>query len=168
MKKILLFRHSKSLPTEQGKTDKDRVLARDGIRDAETMGEYFKLNSLIPQHVVCSSAFRAKQTLQVCLEKMSLAVETDFDERIYHDGVDGILDIVRELDNRLHLVMIVGHSPDMESVTEYFFGRAFPFGKFSTSGVALLEFNVDQWKDVRENTGELMLFKTPGMINRKE
>jgi len=167
MKKVLLFRHSRSLPTEQGKLDKDRVLAQEGVQDAATMGEFLISSDLIPQFVACSSASRARQTLQVCLEKMKLEVETDFDERLYSDGVEGIMEIIHELDNTIGFLMIVGHNPDMVSATQYFFGKDFPFGKFSTSGVALLEFNVDQWKDIIANTGELILFKTPGMINKE-
>jgi len=69
MKIMFLIRHAKSSWKNEQIKDHERKLNKRGLRDASIMGE--KLNTLhpAPEKILCSTAIRAKETVQFIKEK---------------------------------------------------------------------------------------------------
>ncbi len=164
MKKLILFRHAKSSWDDSTISDHDRPLAEKGIKTAPIMGKFAKKEKLIPDKIICSTAVRARQTLDLFIKTAGIKVETEYNECIYSQDKTKIIKIIQSQEDALRSIMIVGHNPDLEELVEYFTGETFPYPKFSTAGIAVLEFNVDSWKKVEEKKGKLVIFKSPKML----
>src|SRR5215475_12494664 len=64
MKTLYLLRHAKSSWKDPGLDDLDRPLNKRGRESAKTMAAYLRRARISPDVVVCSTALRAKQTLE--------------------------------------------------------------------------------------------------------
>ena len=66
-RELLVLRHGKSDWTTDAPTDFERPLAPRGRKAAKRMGQWLRQNKLLPDHIVSSTAKRAKQTtLRAC------------------------------------------------------------------------------------------------------
>src|SRR5581483_8000810 len=80
---LYILRHAKAEPLSSGQEDHDRRLMARGVRDAERLGQYLAAQGIRPDHVLCSTAARARETLaslqvpeakcRIITEKMYLA-----------------------------------------------------------------------------------------------
>lgn len=64
MKTLYLLRHAKSSWKDPGLDDLDRPLNKRGRETAKTMAAYLRRAKISPDVVLCSTAVRAKQTLE--------------------------------------------------------------------------------------------------------
>ncbi len=167
MKELLLLRHAKSSWKQPDLEDFYRPLKQKGINDASIIGEYIKQIDLIPQYIVCSDSVRTKDTLDIILKKINFKnnIKFSYNHSLYEASVDDILKVISQIDNEFNRVMIVGHNPGMEDTVLKLTQKPFPFPKFSTCGLALLELNIDNWKDIKNSKAILKLFKSPKMFN---
>ena len=167
MKELLLLRHAKSSWKDQNIEDFYRPLKERGKNDASIMGEYIKQTDLIPQYILCSSAIRTKETLDIILNKINFdnKIKIDYTNELYEADVFDILKVISQIENKFNKVMIIGHNPGMEETVLELTQKPFPFPKFSTCGLALIELNIDYWKDIKKVKGILKLFKSPKMFN---
>ena len=85
-------------------------------------------------------------------------VELKFDERLYEAGMRRLLTVVRRLDNQASSVMLVGHNPGFEELLKTLTGEVHTM---PTAALAGIEFDVDDWSQVKARTGRLTLFLTP-------
>jgi phosphohistidine phosphatase len=108
--------------------------------------------------VISSSAERARQTTQLVLMSADKQVELKFDERLYEAGMRRLLTLVSRLDNQANSVMLVGHNPGFEELLKTLTGEVH---NMPTAALAGIEFDVDDWSQVKARTGRLTLFLTP-------
>src|SRR5262249_36106576 len=64
VKRLFLLRHAKSAWDDPALRDRDRPLAPRGRKAAKRIARWTRKHDVRPQLVVCSSAVRARQTLQ--------------------------------------------------------------------------------------------------------
>jgi phosphohistidine phosphatase len=122
-RELLVLRHAKSAWNSDARTDFERPLAGRGERDAPRMGRWLRSEGLVPDHVVCSPARRAKQTAVSALQAMELDPESVvFDDRIYDAGLDDLLGLLAECPPSFRRVMVVGHNPGLEDLVFYLGG----------------------------------------------
>ena len=67
MRRLYLLRHAKSAWDDPALRDRDRPLAPRGRKAAKRVARWANKHGVRPQLVVCSSAVRAQQTLQLVL-----------------------------------------------------------------------------------------------------
>jgi len=109
---LTLIRHSKA-EQQQDRRDHDRELATRGRKDARAVGVWLS----DPSHPVslelalCSSAERARQTLEGICSGGATFGQTRFDERIYNASAANLLEVLREVPDSVKAVLIVGHAP---------------------------------------------------------
>merc|ERR1711964_256129 len=65
MKRLILMRHAKSDWSSAGTSDHDRFLNDRGRQNAVSLGQWLAQRSLIPDAALCSTATRARQTLDL-------------------------------------------------------------------------------------------------------
>lgn len=159
MKKLFLIRHAKSDWADPGIKDFDRPLNHRGLRDAPVMARRLKD---ILKHVdilISSPALRAKTTAAFFSELYSTSKNNVLhDPRIYDAGFSQLLQVVNELDNKYHVVLLFGHNPGFSDLTTYLGGMHIDM---PTCSIAELEFEVESWSMVSANSGKLASFDYP-------
>lgn len=164
MAKLYLLRHAKAGWAEPGMRDFDRPLDRTGTEDAVATGIAMRANDFRPDLVICSSARRARETLD------AIAAHVDVGRILYTDGLystdaSGYVDIVREAPVA-ETLLLVGHNPMMEDVAFALAGdgdseaTASLAAGFPTSGLAVIRFP-GPLSDAEPGKGYLELFLTP-------
>lgn len=167
MSLVYLLRHAKAVWPTPSQKDFDRTLDKDGTEAAKLLGLEMKRAKLKPDVVLCSTAIRARQTLEyVGLEPPFILQEL---EKLYSGGPDTYLMAIRMagLEHEgSQSVMLVGHNPMMEEVAMALAGRGDPpthptfISGFPTAGLAVIEFDVPL-AEVRPGKGTLREFFSP-------
>ena len=65
MRELIVLRHAKSSWDDIDKRDHDRQLASRGIEAAKRMGALILERGWVPDHIICSTAARTQQTLEL-------------------------------------------------------------------------------------------------------
>jgi phosphohistidine phosphatase len=165
---LLVLRHAKTEDVRPGSKDSERRLTPDGERHALELGDYLRAQGITVDAVLCSSAARARQTLEL----LKLGDQLDPDrveiaDRFYNVGTDTLINAVRELPDDCHVALLVGHAPGAPSVV---YELADPTtsrpealgaieGRFPAAALAQLEFDGD-WSGIE--AGSLVSVRMPG------
>jgi len=159
MKTLYLLRHAKSSWDDPDLKDFDRPLNGRGLKAAPRMGSYIRKEKILPDIILSSPAFRAKQTTTLVCEAAGLTgVEIDFDERIYEASAQRLFEIVAGLKDGVDAAMMVGHNPGFEELLAALTGES---KRMPTAALACIELNVKKWSDVSANSGKLKWLVKP-------
>ena len=172
----MLLRHAKSAWPDV--PDDERPLARRGRRDAPVMGRWLRVNGLVPDQVLCSTARRARQTWQLAQDGLGAAPPVSFERRVYQASAEQLLDLVRGVPPAVKTLLIVGHDPAIQELALMVAQTAQSAGgdggsgavadagldqmraKFPTAAVAVLEFT-GSWDQLGPGTARLTAFAIP-------
>lgn len=167
MKTIYLLRHAKSSWDDASLSDFQRPLAPRGRKAAPRLGTYMAQHGLVPDRVLCSAARRAVETWQAVSEALGDQVEVQVREDLYHATPGSLLDAVRHLSPEVQSVLLIGHNPTFEDLALALAGSGEEEAleeldrKYPTGAMAILDFPVEDWNEVREGTGWLRAFVRP-------
>ncbi|MEQ1828169.1 MAG: histidine phosphatase family protein [Pirellula sp.] len=148
--KLLLMRHAKSDWADSRLADKDRPLNDRGRQAAPMMAEWLATNQLLPDRVLCSSAIRTRQTLNLmneCWLRMGtdqlLMPQVEFLDDLYLATADRILEIA-STSNDGSCRLVLGHNPGMEQLASSLGDREIDM---PTAAIVALESCVPGWPD---------------------
>jgi len=167
VKTIYLLRHAKSSWDDASLPDLQRPLAPRGRKAAPRMGTYMTRHGLVPDRVLCSAARRAVETWQALSLPLRDETPVEIREDLYHASPGTILDVVRELPAEVDSVLLIGHNPTFEELALVLAGSGEQKAmedlerKYPTGAMAILDFPVQEWREVREGTGWLRAFVRP-------
>jgi phosphohistidine phosphatase len=116
MKTLLLMRHAKSSWDDATQSDHDRPLNDRGKRDAPRMGELLAEQGLRPDHIVSSSARRARKTARRVAEALGYAGSIEERDDLYLSPPAVWLAMLHALPNDAECVLCVGHNPTLEGL----------------------------------------------------
>jgi len=154
MPAVSVLRHAKAV-TGFGLADIDRPLADRGRRDALRAGERLRVIGPLPDLVLCSTAVRTRQTL----DGLALGdVRSVFEPAIYHNDVDVLLDLIRQTEDAVSTLLMIGHNPSFHQLVHDLTGEA-P-DAFPTCALAVVELP-GPWTETQPGTGRLADFWTP-------
>jgi phosphohistidine phosphatase len=114
-RRLILLRHAPATETRPGGRDIDRELTELGEQQARGVGDFLRHQGVEVDAVVCSSAVRARQTL----ERLALPIEpsrVELSEDCYNAGVDTLLEVLRALPEDCAVALLVGHAPGVPGV----------------------------------------------------
>jgi phosphohistidine phosphatase len=95
MKTLTILRHAKSSWKDSSLSDHDRPLNKRGERDAPIMASRIHQAGLRPSLILSSPAARAWKTAKIVAHEISYPIEfLQRDERLYHAGVNRIIDVL--------------------------------------------------------------------------
>ena len=158
MRTLLILRHSKS-GHEEPVSDKERRLTSRGRKDARRMGELARKWNLLPDHVLCSTATRARETLDLFAQGANLAGPVDFLDALYLAGPAAILKEIRAHARPSERVMVVGHNPGLERLLASLTGNRV---ELVTTTLAECALPIKSWSEVDlETTGTLRSIFSP-------
>jgi phosphohistidine phosphatase len=147
MKTLYVMRHAKSSWKDTRIEDHQRPLNPRGKRNVKDMGGRFKARGMRLDHIVSSDARRTMDTADALVDILGLDPAVVRPEPgLYAATESQITDIVKQLDDRWHRVMIVGHNPGLTQ----FANRVYPqsISNLPTAGVVELHFDVHAWRDI--------------------
>ena len=144
MKRLYLLRHAKSSWKDPGLPDHDRPLAGRGRRAAAAIGRHLRAQGIEPELVLCSTARRARETL----ERIEPALPT------------------ADIDS----VMVIGHNPGLQRLALDVARPAAAVreleAKYPTAALATLAFADPTWQALERGTAELAAFVRPRDLAR--
>ncbi|MCK5400993.1 MAG: histidine phosphatase family protein [Flavobacteriaceae bacterium] len=147
MKKLTIVRHGKS-SWEYDLSDIERPLKKRGITDIKAVSKEFKIKYLQPEVVFSSPAKRALETSNIFLKNIDFSYENrHVSSQIYDFGGKNLISFIKSIDNKYKHVMIFGHNHAMT----YFintYGNMY-IDNLPTSGLAIFEFDIASWKDLK-------------------
>ncbi|MCL4767705.1 MAG: histidine phosphatase family protein [Hyphomicrobiaceae bacterium] len=168
---LSLLRHGKSSRDDPEPDDHQRPLASHGRADAEAVGAYIAAHGPRPELMLCSSAIRARQTLEIVLQELGApAVDVVLEPALYLAPATAMLACLRQTAGQVRSVLLVGHNPGMHALALELTGSglrrdiASMATKFPTCGLAVLTFETEDWALVRPAAGRLALFLHPGWL----
>ena len=158
MRELILLRHAHAEAAAAGQDDIDRPLSRQGQAEAEAAGKWLKTNGYLPDRVVCSSARRARETLEQVLSVIGY-IEQRQEPRIY-EATPGDLMSVADEHKELSRVLLVGHNPGLEQLVALISsGQSGDFRGMPAGGVAVLKLPAET--DLEPGVAELVAFWWP-------
>jgi phosphohistidine phosphatase len=173
MRRLILFRHAKAeLP--DGVTDMARPLAERGRADAARMGAYLADQGLRPDAALVSTARRTRETWEFAAAALRSPPSVAFDDQLYDARAETLLEVLRETPRATRALMLIGHSPGMEELARALAGseekdaRRSLAQKFPTAGLAVIDFPVDAWSEIKPGTGRLVQYVTPKILAREK
>ena len=167
-RELFILRHCKSDWDTNIRQDELRPLSKRGINNAGKLGQWMCKQAFHPELVICSSAVRARQTLELVNE--SLKIHDDriqFHENLYLASLKTLLKFLTEVDASYQSVLVVGHNPGMDYLVEYISCNQVPLtksGKLMTTG-CLAHFDCpDNWQTLKHG-GNLLSITRPADLN---
>jgi phosphohistidine phosphatase len=137
------------------------------MSDAPVMGRAMTERGIDPELVLCSSARRTVDTLDLLLPELKVEPEVTYEDALYHASPEDILDMLRAIPPGASRVLVVGHNPEIEALAGDLIGsgpkhmRDRLKEKYPTGALAVLNFAAGLWSSVDVNSGSLSLFLTP-------
>jgi len=132
---LVLLRHAKS-DWSGGEPDRLRPLADRGRRQAPEAGRW--LASQLPRldRALVSPAERARRTWALASAELDVPPVAAYDERLYAASAAALLEVVHELVDDLHTVVLCGHNPGLEDLASRLAGE---WVAMPTSALAVID-----------------------------
>jgi len=167
MKTIILLRHAKSSRNDTALADFDRPLAPRGKRACEAVIRALRRFKLAPDVVLCSTARRAEETLLGIAPALADGATVKHEKRLYLASAARLLGRLRELDDGVRSVLLIGHNPGLQGLAVLLAGSgngaalARLAAKFPTAGLAALSFPGKRWGELAAGSAELFRLWSP-------
>ena len=175
-RQLLLMRHAKSDWKDSGLGDKERPLNSRGRSTAPIMAKWIVEQDLLPNIVLCSSAIRTQQTLDLMLQQWTAMQSTNptlvlpqvsIEDRLYLASDSIILSVAQNAATMCvsgNGVLVLGHNPGMENLASNLGGCevAMPTGAIAILTTASPD---GEWPD---DWGNGKLWKWRGLVKPRE
>jgi phosphohistidine phosphatase len=169
LRRLLLLRHAKAEPGTPEQEDHDRALAERGLADAAAMARYLKKKGYAPSRILCSTSLRTVQTVAPVLALLPAPV--DYREALYLAPPGRIVAMAQDAAENDAVLMVVGHNPGLEQCATLLAREPVKPGeqcrhdvmeeKFPTGALAILDFEIANWKRLSPGDGRLVDFVRP-------
>jgi phosphohistidine phosphatase len=160
VKRLHLLRHAKSSWDDPELVDHERPLAPRGERACLRIAEHIRREGIAPELVLCSTALRARQTLAALLPVLEGDVQIRLEDGLYGAGVDQIVARLRDVDEAVGSVLMVGHNPTLHALALALTRRDDTLERFPTGALASMTVGVP-WSELDEGVAELESFVVP-------
>ena len=129
------------------------------------MRRYLKGEDLAPALVLCSTALRARRTLELVASSLRGAPDIRIEPELYTFDQTVLVARLREIGGIAEPVMIVGHNPAIHGLALGVAGSgealAVMAEKYPTGALAEIEVAGSTWGGLEEGSGRLIRFVRP-------
>ncbi len=165
---LFLMRHAKSDWSGSELSDFDRPINDRGQKNSYRIGLWLKQYNKIPQHIVSSTALRAKQTTELVVDALSSKPEKVlYDDILYLASVDTLLQYVHTHKTGLNSLMLVAHNPGMEDLVNYLLAKSASIDNsitsMTTANIVIFEYT-DREFNIFHDKAKLIDFIRPSDI----
>ncbi len=163
MKEIYVLRHAKSSWDNSNLSDFDRPLADRGISDAKKMSNFLKDMNIKIDKVLCSNAIRAKETFDLTADGFNFEIDkATYLDKLYFGDTTTIIQDLKELDESLNNILIVGHNPTLHYLVEILTNES--INRFTTCNLATISHN-GEWVSLNSQQCSLKSLIRPKELN---
>ena len=176
-KTLILIRHAKSSWGPYKKynfigDDHTRPLNERGKLAATSIASHLGAKIGTVDQVFSSSATRATQTCKKIILNVKTIRKPLIEKDLYTFESGKLLNFIRDISNDLNKIIIIGHNPAMQKLSNFLIcpetlDNAFSSirEKYPTCGVANIQIKCAQWSQLTEKCGHLIDFLTPRSIS---
>tara|TARA_B100001559_G_C16306965_1_gene532389 strand:+ start:77 stop:571 length:495 start_codon:yes stop_codon:yes gene_type:complete len=163
MKEIYVLRHAKSSWDNSNLSDFERPLADRGISDAKKMSKFLKDMNIKIDKVLCSNAIRAKETFDLTADGFNFEIDkATYLEKLYFGDTTTIIQDLKELDESLNNILIVGHNPTLHYLVEILTNES--INRFTTCNLATISHD-GEWVSLNSQQCSLKSLIRPKELN---
>ena len=168
--RLLLLRHAKSDWSKEA-DDHDRPLNQRGRKAAPEMARHMSGKDYLPEAVLCSTARRTRETLDLLLAVWMKRPAIRFERGLYLAEGPALLGNLKKATDKASPLLLVGHNPGIEELA---IALARPpqdpaergylkrlTQKFPTAALAVLDFEIKSWRNVKPGSGQLVDYVRP-------
>ena len=176
MRRLMMLRHAKTEHDAPSGRDQDRRLDNRGRHDAAEIGRWIGRHPPFPGLVLVSHAIRAHQTWEIAWEAMKDLVpepQVELTPELYGADPTELLQIIRSASEAdPQRLLLVGHNPGMHELALALAGSGDAAGRkalvdnLPTSGLAIFDFEIEDWADVAFRRGRLLQFVSPRLLKQ--
>jgi phosphohistidine phosphatase len=167
--RLLLLRHAKSdWSGEAG--DHERPLSVRGKKAVPHVAAHMRKQGYQPQAVLCSTAKRARETLELLLQRLEVPPAVHYERELYLAEWPQLLAEIRAAGATSPL-LVLGHNPSLEQLALALAlqpqspaerARAEKLAeKFPTAALAALDFEIADWSEAKPGSGKLVDYVRP-------
>lgn len=166
----MLLRHAKS-DWPEGVRDHERPLGARGRRDAPAVGRWLRAEGYRPDHVVCSTALRTRQTWELVQSELGADPSAVFEPRVYAATPQELAEVIGGASESAWTLLVIGHNPGIEELALTLADSGLVEGersaaldrmrnKFPTAAIAVFEWS-GGWDQLFPGVAHLARFVTP-------
>ena len=166
---LYILRHAKSDKGNPALADFDRPLNERGLREAADVAALMSARGYEPARILCSSSRRTRETLAPLVPLLKSDTTIELTRRLYDASVETLMAAIREQSREVRSLMLIGHNPGLEELA-----RILPGGGdgaamarlrtgFPPASLAVIGFDVGEWRDVSPGEGRLAAFEVPAL-----
>jgi phosphohistidine phosphatase len=171
VKRLYLLRHAKAEAQAEARDDKSRALSERGRHDAAKMALHMRRMKYLPDFVLCSTSLRTRETLEYWSVAIAENPKAQFVDALYLAEPETMLSLLKRAPEKAEALMIVAHNPGTEQIAMTLLREELKprerdqvdamEEKYPTAALAVIDLDVDAWKDVKPATGRLVDFVRP-------
>ncbi|MEA3443875.1 MAG: histidine phosphatase family protein [Bacteroidota bacterium] len=139
------MRHAKSDWSLDLDSDFERPLNKRGKKDAPRMGKEMLDRKIVPDHILASTAKRAVETVEAVVKACAYQGKINYFDDFYSGNIDSVFEQIQKLDNLYGRVLLIGHNPTWESLSELLISKDM-FIEMPTSTLVSVNAYIDDWK----------------------
>ena len=176
MRRLILLRHAKTESDAPSGEDIDRRLNERGNEDAAEIGLWMAQHDYAADLVLVSTAVRARQTWDIVappLSKIMPRAKVAYLPELYLADPADILRAVHGVETRAPGgLLVIGHNPGMHELalgltaSGNATARRALSGNLPTSGLVVIDFDADDWRDISFQRGRLDTFVSPKLLQK--
>lgn len=160
MKLLTLIRHAKSSWKHAELADFDRPLNKRGKGDLPGLTE--RATRLLPRPdcLIFSPALRTSLTREPLVKAWQLSGQQCLAApAAYEASREDLVSLLQETDSTHQHLVLVGHNPGLSDLTGWLIGQELDV--FPTSAFAHLQLNINDWSQLHQGCGHLLVFDYP-------
>jgi phosphohistidine phosphatase len=131
---------------------------------ARLIGSFLASVELVPEIILSSSAVRARNTAEIVKESGNWSTPIITLNQLYGAGPASILELIRQQDNTIGKLMLVGHNPTWESLAHHLIGGGDL--RFPTAALARIKMHGTDWNQLNFGQGTLSWLITPKLLKK--
>lgn len=174
MRTLVFIRHGKAQPKlwspDTAEDHTSRHLEDEGHQQARLVGAWLQARGIVPDHVICSTATRTRETCKTVLEHLQLPdVPVTFEDAIYYRDVADIIACIKRAPAQARTLFVVGHNPTLPQTAQFVDGGQNPllhdqlYRQFGLAATALLTVDTE-WGAIKPASGMLQAVFEPELM----
>lgn len=179
MRRLMLLRHAKTERDSPSGQDRDRRLDARGREDAPTIGRYLTEHKLVPDLALISPAVRTRETWALLSDELQHPPKSEVAPDLYGADAQELLMIARAAagraaDKSVRSILVIAHNPGLHELALELIAKANRHDRkalednLPTSGLAVLDFAIDDWNELSPQRGTLERFVSPRILRESD
>ena len=169
MKQILIIRHAKSAFKNTGMDDFIRPLNDRWVKATGKMWKFLLENNIVPNIVYCSTAVRARETLEWIRNTWWLHTKIIYDQWLYDHHLTGIkyyLKFLEKIEEQYDFICMIWHNDAFNELVNFLTWNSNIH--LPTWAIVLLNSPSKIWSDISKEKIEIWFFEYPKSMNLKK